>query len=411
MPAIKAFTGIRPNPHYVDQVVLPVENMSIDQVREVRQGNPLSYANMLVPKLENRYMLGSKKELAFKQINENFEEFLDREILLRDREPSLYIYRIAHRGMVQTGIWAVTSIDDYLNNTVRKHELTRQDREEGLIDYLQQTGIDANPVLITYVARPEINAVIGDVVSREPELHFQLEGKEHWLWRISDPRQLESLVHSFSQLPASYIADGHHRAAAACSAGIQRRKLNLKHRGDEEYNFFSSVYIASDQLKIYEFHRLVRDLGGWSAEEFLGAVGKHFDCRESAEKVVPQERHTFGMYLANRWYTLKANPATCDAENPADRLDVSILQRFILSPVLHITDARTDSRISFSGGVIPVEELVKRVDRGEFSVAFTLFPTSLEELIQVADAGEVMPPKSTWFEPKFLAGLVIHMVS
>ncbi len=411
MPKIKAFKGIRPNPQFVDQVVLPVENMSINQIREVRQGNPFSYANMLVPKLENRYMLGSKKELAFKQINENFEEFLEKEIFIQDREPSLYVYRIAHRGMVQTGIWAVTSIDDYLNNTVKKHELTRQDREEGLIDYLQQTGIDANPVLITYIAQPAINEVIAAVVAQQQELHFELEGQKHWLWRISDPAQLRKLIQCFADLPASYIADGHHRAAAACSAGIQRRKLNLKHRGDEEYNFFNSVYIASDQLKIYEFHRMVRDLGGLAREDFLEAVSRHFYCAESPAQVVPREKHSFGMYLDNRWFELKALPSTCQAENPADRLDVSILEKYILSPVLNIADARTDSRISFSGGVIPVEEIERRVDSGEFAVAFTLYPTSLEELIQVADAGEVMPPKSTWFEPKFVAGLVIHMIS
>ncbi|HEY0898305.1 MAG TPA: DUF1015 family protein [Sphingobacteriaceae bacterium] len=411
MPKIKAFQGIRPNPEYVDQVVLPLENLSIDQAKEIRQDNPISYVNMLVPKLENRFMLGSKKELAFKQINENFEDFLDKGIYLCDEKPSLYVYRIAHKGMVQTGIWTVTSIDDYLNNTVKKHELTRHDREIGLIDYLQQTGIDANPVLITYQADPTINAIIADAAAKPHDLHFTLLEQEHWLWKISDAEKVDSLIRCFGELPASYIADGHHRAAAACTAGIERRKRNLKHRGDEEYNFFNSVYMASDQLKIYEFHRLIKDLGSYSEADFLTAIGRHFDCLPASGKVVPTECHQFGMYINGHWYLLKARPETFRAENPAEVLDVSILQNFILSPILHIHDARTDSRICFSGGVIPVEQLEEQVDNGEFIVAFTLYPTSIKELIQVADAGEVMPPKSTWFEPKFLAGLVIHLIT
>jgi uncharacterized protein (DUF1015 family) len=228
MPKIKAFQGIRPNPQYVDQVVLPLENLSIDQAKEIRQDNPRSYVNMLVPKLENRFMLGSKKELAFKQINENFEDFLEKGIYLQDREPSLYVYRIAHKGMVQTGIWTITSIDDYLNNTVKKHELTRHDREVGLIEYLQQTGIDANPVLITYPPDPDIESIIADTVTKPCNLHFSLMDEEHWLWKISDPAIVNALIRCFGALPASYIADGHHRAAAACTAGIERRKRNLK---------------------------------------------------------------------------------------------------------------------------------------------------------------------------------------
>lgn len=411
MPKIKPFQGIRPGPEYVEQVVLPIENLSIPQAREIREDNPISYVNMLVPKLENRFMLGSRKELAFKQINENFEEFLEKGVYLQEQEPAIYVYRIAHKGLTQTGIWTVTSIDDYLNNTVKKHELTRYDREVGLIDYLQQTGIDANPVLITYRPHHGINAIIAETMTLGWDMHFSMLEQEHWLWKITDPAVLKKLVGFFAELPASYIADGHHRAAAACSAGIERRKLNLKHRGSEEYNFFNSVYMATDQLKIYEFHRFVKDLGPHSPETLLQAIQEDFDCFESSEKVIPNNAHHFGLYLNKRWFSLRAKPHTLNAGNPAERLDVSILQNHVLSPILKIGDSRTDPRICFSGGVLPVEHLVQQVDSGLFEVAFTLYPTSIEELILVADAGEVMPPKSTWFEPKFLGGLVIHWIA
>lgn len=356
-------------------------------------------------------MMGSKKELAYKQINENFEEFLEKGIFLQDQEPSLYVYRIAHGGTTQTGIWATTSIDDYLNNTVKKHELTRADREAGLIEYLQQAGIDANPVLITYPPSDSINEVIMFTTSKDADLNFTVNEHTHWLWRISEPVLLAKLIRCFAELPASYIADGHHRAAAACSAGIERRKVNLKHIGDEEYNFFSSVYMATDQLKILAFNRLVTDLGCLQPEEFFKRIGENFDLSESTDIVIPKEIHHFGMYVANRWFRLVAKSHTYSSSNPVDRLDVSVLQQYVLSPVLQIHDPRTDPRISFSGSVMPVESLMEQVDDRTYMVAFTLFPTSIDELIQVADAGEVMPPKSTWFEPKFLAGLVIHLIS
>lgn len=410
MPKIKPFRGIRPAPEYVDQVVLQLENLSIPQAKEIREGNPLSYVNMLVPRLENRFMMGSKKELAYKQINENFEEFLEKGILRKDKDPSLYIYRTVQSGHVQTGIWAATSIDDYLNNIVKKHELTRADREAGLIEYLQHTDLDGNPVLITYPPSETINAVIDRVTERNADIQFGIDGQQHWLWQINDEIQISVLVKAFGELPASYIADGHHRAAAACIAGIQRRKLNLKHRGDEEYNYFMSVYMATDQLRIYGFNRLVKDLGTLTSNEFFTRVNEHFEVSECFEKVVPAEIHQFGMYIDKKWFLLTAREETYKSRRPVETLDVSILQENVLAPILGIKDPRSDPRIQFSGGLIPVENLMSQVDSGCYKIAFTLFPTSIDELIQVANCGEVMPPKSTWFEPKFLAGLLIHSI-
>ena len=395
----------------VGKVVLQVENLSIESAKLIRQENPYSYVNMLVPKVEDKFMMGSKTELAYKKINENFEDFLERGILIRDAKPSLYIYQVAHRGIVQTGIWAITSIDDYLNNTIKKHELTRADREKALIDYLQQTGCDANPVLITYHPDKEIDQIIQYTIKNKPNLSFTQEKAKHKLWKIDDEASLNGLVESFSQLKVSYIADGHHRAAAASLLGIERRKMNLKHMGTEEYNFFTSVYMATDQLQIFPFHRLLKDTGDFTADEFLKQLNKNFEVNPVKQPFKPSVLHEFGMYLSGNWFKLIAKPQTYHQNNPVAELDVSILQDLVLSPLIGINDPRTDSRISFVGGVIPVEDLVKSVDEGNFAVAFTLYPTSIEQLIRVADAGEVMPPKSTWFEPKFQAGLVIHQIS
>lgn len=410
MPKIKAFRGIHPAGAYAEPFVLAVENLDLVTAKKIRDQFPNSFVNLLVPKLDNRFLMGSKTELAFKKINENFEDFLEKGILVKDEQAAFYIYRVKHLGFSQTGIWAVTAIDDYLNNTIKKHELTRAERERGLIDYLQQTGIDANPVLIAYENNQEIDALITKAQQETPILQFEKTGAEHTLWRVDTQPQVTAFEKAFAALESTYIADGHHRAAAASTYGIERRKLNLKHRGSEEYNFFTSVYMATDQLRIFEFHRLVKDLGKLSVSAFLSQLSLDFDIQELSNVVVykPEQNHQFGLYLAGQWYQLVFKGNLSD--NPVHQLDVSILQTHILTNILHINDPRTDKRLSFAGGLTPLNELVQQVDEGTFDVLFTLYPTSVEELIEVADAGEVMPPKSTWFEPKFPAGLLIHQV-
>ena len=410
MPKIKPFRGIHPDKDFAGQVVLNLENLSLTEAKLIRQENPYSYVNMLVPKLDNFYLLGSRNELAFKKINENFEEFLDEKILVKDPFPSIYIYQINRDGYTQTGIWTTTSIDDYLNNVVRKHELTRSEREQSLIDYLQQTGIDANPVLITYNPEPEIEGILGEITQNEPNITYAKENSEHKLWIIDQNPVIKSLIKAFADLPSSYIADGHHRAAAASLYGIQRRKLNLKHRGDEEYNFFSSVYMNTDQLKIFGFNRLVKNLKGLLVSEFLEKLKTDFKVIDSGKAVEPAKMHSFGLYIDKKWYLLEFIHEL-NIKNPSEELDVSILQKYIFSGILNISDPRTDPDIDFMSGILPVNNLISKVDNNEFALAFTLFPTSIEQLIRVADEGEVMPPKSTWFEPKFDAGLLIHHIS
>ncbi len=411
MPKIKPFRGIHPGKNFAGKVVLNLENLSLSEAKLIRQKNPYSYVNMLVPKLDNLFLLGSKNELAYKKINENFEEFLDEGILVKVPEPSIYVYQINREGLSQTGIWTATSIDDYLNNVVRKHELTRADREQSLIDYLQQTGIDANPVLITYKSVPEIERILSETIVNEPDIIYTKENSEHKLWIIHQKTIIESIIRVFAGLSSSYIADGHHRAAAASLYGIQRRKLNLKHRGDEEYNFFTSVYMSTDQLKIFGFNRLIKDLKGLSVHDFLKKLKIYFDITVSDKVTVPLKVQEFGMYLASKWHLIQLKSEFLRKESPVEELDVSILQEYIFSRILNISDPRTDPNIDFMAGPLPIDDLIRKVDNNEFALAFLLFPTSIDQLIRVADEGEVMPPKSTWFEPKFDVGLLIHQIN
>lgn len=411
MPAIKPFNGIRPNPDYADEVVLDMENLSLQEAKIIRQENPYSYVNMLVPKLDNLFLRGSKNELAFKKINENFEEFLDKGILIQDTNPSIYIYRVSKEDSTQTGVWTVTLADDYLSNHIRKHELTRPEREAVLIDYLQQTGIDANPVLITYPAVPAIDVEIQKICQSEPDLSFRKNGALHELWKTDDGKRIDTIVKEFAKIPFAYIADGHHRAAAASRLALERRKLNPKFHGSEEFNFFTAVYMASDQLKIFPFHRLVKDLNGKSVTEFFSDLKKYFSIETSDEVVLPEKLHEFGMYIDKSWFKITPLEGTFEDGDPLRELDVSILQDLVFTAILGVPDPRTDSRISFSGGNVPPDEIIGKVDSGEFKVAFTLYPTSIKQLFKVADEGAVMPPKSTWFEPKFQAGLLIHKIN
>jgi uncharacterized protein (DUF1015 family) len=411
MPKIKPFKGIHPSQSSVEKVVVNLENLSISEAKLIRQENPYSYVNMLVPKLDNIFLMGSKNELAFKKINENFEDFLDKGIFIQDEKASIYIYQVSREGIIQTGIWTVTSIDDYLNNVVKKHELTNAAREQSLIDYIQQTGIDANPVLITYKPVSSIDNIICNVTESQADISFSKDGTEHRLWKIDDEKTLFILVDEFSKLSSTYIADGHHRAAATSLLGIQRRKLNLKHKGDEEYNFFTSIYMSTDQLKVYGFNRLFKDLNGLSEDEVISLISQHFDITQSLNVVQPTNNHVFGMYLAGNWYQLSAKDEITTSSNPLSKLDVSILQDYILSPIFQVKNPRTDPRINYKGGLLPINDLITLVDIGEYAIAFTLYPTGIEQLMEVADAGEVMPPKSTWFEPKFDVGLLIHQIN
>ncbi len=410
MPKIKPFNGIRPNPDYAGQVVLDIENLSLDEAKVIRRENPYSYVNMLVPQLDNLFLRGSKNELAFKKINENFDDFLDKGVLIQDTKPSIYVYQTSLGGKSQTGIWTTTHVDDYLNNRLKKHELTRPEREAVLIDYLQQTGIDANPVLITYEPEREINGIIERVCKTSPCLSFTKNKHVHKLWKIDESKDIVSIVRAFGNISTAYIADGHHRAAAAAQLAVHQRKLPDHYTGLEEFNYFTSVYMAFDQLEIYPFHRLVKDLNGYTNVKFIRELASCFQIERSDDSVMPSTLHEFGMYLGGSWYRLKPHPQPDVTKGIVSELDVSILQDYVLSTLLDVQDPRTDPRLHFVGGIISADDLVKQVVQHNYAVLFTLFPTSIKQLTEVADIGEVMPPKSTWFEPKFQVGLLVHRI-
>jgi uncharacterized protein (DUF1015 family) len=409
MPKIKPFNGIHPVNNLAGNVVLKLENLSLGEAKLIRHDNQYSYVNMLVPKLDNHFLLGSKIDLAFKKINENFEDFIDNGILVKDSKPSIYIYQIIQNGLSRTGLWTVTSIDDYLNNVVRKHELTKADREQSLIDYLQQTGIDANPVLIIYRSEPKIDKILSEITFAKSDIFYSKEDTQHKLWFVTEQDVITTLVEAFSNISSSYIADGHHRAAAASLYGIQRRKLNLKHKGDEEYNFFNSVYMSADEVRIYGFNRLLKNLKGLTVDDFLIRLQIDFDVFASESIVFPDEMHSLGMFLDGKWFLLKFKKKV-NFQSPLEELDVSLIQKYIFSDILNIIDPRTDPCIDFISGILPVEILINKVESNECIAAFTLFPTSIDQLMGIADEGEIMPPKSTWFEPKFDVGLLIHHI-
>lgn len=410
MPKIRAFRGLLPTREKVLQVIAkPFDQFYTEEAKSILQSNPYSFLHTIEPLIDNPFLRGSREEIIFQKAKEFFDEFVDDKILVQDQKECIYVYRTYNKGHWQTGIWCVTAIDDYLDNTLRKHEHTRADREKDLIEYLDNTGIDANPVLVTYEGSETINNILQAKISSPAIFDFEADQQQHQLWRIDDDNSIQLIIEEFSKLNASYIADGHHRAAAASLAGIQRRKNNLRHRGNEEYNFFSTLYFTFDQLLVYEFQRMVADLNGMSKESFLLELANTFGVHK-IEATKPNQPHTFTMYLDAEWYQLTIPHTLYENCSEVEKLDVSILQNKILEPILGIHDPRRDKRIKFIGGLVPVEELRRMVDEQQMQVAFFLYPTSIKELVDVADAGEVMPPKSTWFEPKLHCGLLVHKV-
>ena len=410
MPTIQSFKAILPHPAKAEKVVIHLENLSLESAKEIRSINPESFVHLLVPKIENHYLRGSKTEITFQKIAENFEDFIQKNILVKDETANIYIYRQQNKLHSYTGIWTASSIDDYINNKIKKHELTRAEREKGLIEYLQQTGIDANPVLITYPENQKLEAIIKNEIEKESVINISLEGAQHQIWRVSNLLEVNEIIQIFKEMPDTYIADGHHRAAAASTYGIERRKLNLKHKGTEEYNFFSSVYISSNQLSILPFHRFLKLTESKNADDILSFIRNEFEINEIEVKdLIPFQPHLVGFYIQEKAYQINLknhlkNDVLAD-------LDVSIIQEKILSPLFQIDNPREDQRLQFVGGNVDLTTYIKKVDEGVFDMGFLLFPISVAELIKIADIGEIMPPKSTWFEPKFLAGLITHQIN
>lgn len=350
---------------------------------------------------------------VYKKAKENFELFQKNGWLVPDDDEYLYIYAQTMNNKTQYGLVGCAAVEDYMNNRIKKHELTRKAKEEDRMKHVRITNANMEPVFFTYPAVPKIDSIVADwVKNHEPIYDFiAVDGFGHHFWVVDDKKTIELLINLFADLPVTYVADGHHRTAAAALVGNEKRMNNPNHKGDEEYNYFLAVHFPDNQLTIIDYNRVVTDLNGMTKQEFINNLKVHFDIVEKGENIYKPDRlHTFGMYIDKKWYSLTAKPGTYNDSDPIGVLDVTILSNLVFNQMLNIKDLRTSERIDFVGGIRGLEELERRVDSGEMAAAFALYPVSMQQLINIADTDNIMPPKTTWFEPKLRSGLVVHLL-
>ncbi|HVJ99325.1 MAG TPA: DUF1015 family protein [Gemmatimonadales bacterium] len=406
---LNPFRAVCPPPALAPQVAsVPYDVVNRGEAAELARGNPHSFLHVGRSDIDLPEDLDPYDARIYRRAREALDELLARGTLLRDPEPRLFVYRQIMDGRPQTGVVGCVHVDDYEHDVIRKHEKTRQDKEDDRTRHVLTLNANAEPVFLTYRGRVEIDRMVEAITPTAPLYDFTtLDGVRHTVWRVPDSW---ALARTFDPVPLAYVADGHHRSASAWRAGKELRAGNPSHRGDEEYNWFLAVLFPSDQLRILPYNRVVRDLNGQTPArvlERLGGLGK----LSPATDPVPERSGVFGVFLDGRWQRLELNPAAIDRFDPIASLDVSLLQDRVLSPILGIGDPRTDKRIDFVGGIRGTAELERRVRSGEMAIAFSLFPTTLDQLMAVSDAGHVMPPKSTWFEPKLRSGLFVHELS
>lgn len=413
MALIKPFRALRPANDLAHLVAAPpYDVMDVEEAREMAQGNPLSFLHISRPEIDLSPELDPHDGTVYRKGRENLERFKREKILIQDEEEKFYIYRQQMGAIVQTGLVACAGVDDYQGGVIKKHEHTRADKEEDRVRHIDLLDANDEPVFYVYRNRPSINAIIEGCAKSDPIYDFTgKDGISHTVWEVADREAVDVLIREFAKIETLYVADGHHRSAAASRVRDLRRNANADHTGKEEYNFFLSVVFPDHEMNVMAYNRAVSDLNGHTIAEFINLAGKRFEITPVMEPVNPELRHQYGMYLKGKWYLLSARPSCVDESDAVGRLDVSILQDQLLSPVLGVRNPRTDQRIHFIGGIRGIEELVRLVDGGEYQVAFSLHPTSLEELMALADADKIMPPKSTWFEPKLRSGLFLHQLS
>lgn len=411
MQRIKPFAGIRPSRALADKVaLLPNNLMNEDNRREAAQKNPISFAHVIKPRIDFPEGIDKTDQRLFDYAAEYFKKLLQEQAIFMDDKACYYIYRQTLHGRSQTGVIARYHISEYQKGNIKKHEHTRSEKESENVKHILATGIQSNPVFVAYNAVPEIDTLINTLTAETPEYHFKSDyNVYHTLWVIKQEDSIARLSELMNKhISVSYIADGHHRAAAASIVADMKRAENSQHSGKEDYNYLHTCLFPANQLKIYDYNRIVKDLNGLSSEAFMTAVSEKFEIKSSdVTPYIPQQCHKIGMYFDGRWYELTAREGTY-TQDPIGVLDVHILQENLLSPVLGIKDPRTDKRIDFLEGTKGLAALEKKVSRGKSAVAFALYPVSMKQLFDVSDAGLIMPPKSTWFEPKLLSGLVSY---
>ncbi len=416
MSIVRPFKGIKPKKELVDQVAsLPYDVMNREEAKSLAEGNEYSFLHVVRSEIDLDDSVSPYDKKVYRQARKNLDQMIEDEILVQDDKPMFYIYRQIMNGRVQTGLVGATSIDDYLNNVIKKHEYTRPKKEVDRINNFDYCDANTAPIFLTYRKNDEINTIVNDWIKfHMPIYDFKSEdGITHIVWELSDDSLVDRINKIFdNEVDSLYIADGHHRSASSVKVGLKRREENPNFTGDEEYNYFMSVMFPDEDLFIMDYNRVVHTLNGLSFEDFMSKVEENFNVGkiESEKPFRPTKKHTFGMYIENNWYELEAKEGIFNDQDPVDRLDVAILQNNILDPLLGIEDPRTSDNIDFVGGIRGLTELEERVDQGK-EVAFSMYPTTMDDLLAIADAGKVMPPKSTWFEPKLRSGLFVHRLT
>jgi uncharacterized protein (DUF1015 family) len=415
MAVVKPFRGLRPPCAIVEDLAcLPYDVMNTGEARKMAKGKECSLLHITRSEIDFPADVDTHSDEVYKKSVESFIKWQKKGWLVQDKTPAYYIYAQTMKGRTQYGIVGCASVDDYLNGIIRKHELTRPDKEHDRMVHIRSNNANIEPVFFAYPAVKEIDEIVNKIVTKEkPEYDFVAEdGFGHHFWLVKKQETNHLIERLFAEkVPYTYVADGHHRTAAAALIGKEKRENNPSHNGNEEYNYFMAVHFPDNQLQIIDYNRVIKDLNGFTPQEIISRLEKGFVVAEKGTRIYkPRKLHNFSMYLERKWYSLIAREGTYDDNDPIGGLDVTILTREILSPILDIQDLRRSKRIDFVGGIRGLGELKKRVDTGEMKVAFALYPVSMKQLISIADSGNIMPPKTTWFEPKLRSGLVIHLL-
>ena len=411
MARVKPFKGIRPPKELVNQVASkPYDVLSSEEAKQEAEGNEMSLYHIIKPEIDFPDGMAENDPKVYAKAVENFKKFKENKWLVQDEKECYYIYAQTMNGRTQYGIVVAAYVDDYLTGKIKKHELTRREKETDRMQHIRVNNANIEPVFFAFPDNEKLEEIIQLTIAKTPEYDFIADdGIGHTLWVINDEDTIKEITQQFSLIPYLYIADGHHRTAAAAHVGEEKAKADPNHTGDEEYNFFLAVCFPQSHLKVMDYNRVVTDLNGLTEEEFFAKLSQNFDIeKKGTETYKPAHLHNFSLYIAGEWYSLTAHSDTYDDNDPIGVLDVKISSDYILRDILGITDLRTDKRIDFVGGIRGLEELKKRVDSGEMRLALALYPVTMQQIIDIADSGNIMPPKATWFEPKLRSGMIIH---
>ena len=415
MAVIKPFKGVRPPKQYVEEVESrPYDVLDSEEARKEAGDNEKSLYHIIKPEIDFAPGTSEYDPRVYEKAAENFKKFQEKGWLKQDDKEQYYIYAQTMNGKTQYGLVVCAYVEDYLNGVIKKHELTRRDKEEDRMKHVRVNNANIEPVFFAYPDNSVLDSLIMRYAQTAPEYDFvaPIDGFRHQFWVISNDDDIVAITSEFAKMPSLYIADGHHRSAAAALVGAEKAKQDPNHNGTEEYNYFMAVCFQASQLTILDYNRVVKDLNGLTSEQFLDALKKNFDVEEKGAGIYkPDHMHNFSLYLDGKWYSLTAKAGTFDDTDPIGVLDVDISSRLILDDVLGIKDLRSDKRIDFVGGLRGLEELKRRVDSGEMRMALALYPVTMKQIMDIADSGKIMPPKATWFEPKLRSGLIIHKLS